>query len=182
MPPHKGSSVDREVVLNDPALGTSSKLYLGLMIVIWRSKSRNMHLSPVRRKYLVSPPIQSHTFLHFSDFIQGRKWEEIRDIYVEQMAGLEILHQQVEESLEHLRSETEHLKRADETILRQREALRSTFQDFERKQTRFQLKGKGLSNFTFSFCSPELVQEALEDADHILLLTATVGKETPETS
>ncbi|KAF9457060.1 hypothetical protein BDZ94DRAFT_1176402 [Collybia nuda] len=74
----------------------------------------------------------------------GRKWEEIRDIYVEQMAGLALLHQQVEESLEHLRSETEHLKRADETIRRQRSALRSTFQDFEKKQTRFQLKGEDL--------------------------------------
>lgn len=62
---------------------------------------------------------------------------------MEQMAGLEILHQQVEESLENLRSETEHLKRADETISRQRDALRSTFQDFERKQTKFQLKGEG---------------------------------------
>lgn len=59
------------------------------------------------------------------------------------MTGLETLHQQVEESLEHLRSETEHLKRADETIHRQRDALRSTFQDFERKQTKFQLKGEG---------------------------------------
>ncbi|KAG5649899.1 hypothetical protein H0H81_001560 [Sphagnurus paluster] len=72
----------------------------------------------------------------------GRKWEEIRDIYMEQMAGLEVLHLQVAQSLEHLRSESEHLKRADETIQLQRETLRSTFQEFERKQLHFQAKGK----------------------------------------
>ncbi|KAG5647952.1 hypothetical protein DXG03_006986 [Asterophora parasitica] len=72
----------------------------------------------------------------------GAKWEEIRDIYIEQMSGLEGLHQQVEQSLEHLRSESEHLKRANETIALQREMLRSTFQEFERKQLRFQAKGK----------------------------------------
>ncbi|KAF5385205.1 hypothetical protein D9615_001494 [Tricholomella constricta] len=86
----------------------------------------------------------------------GRQWEEIRDIYMEQMSGLETLHQQVEQSLEHLRSESEQLKRADETIRLQRELLRSTFQNFERKQLRFQAK----------------VQEALDDADHVLSLAA----------
>ncbi|KAF8078662.1 hypothetical protein FPV67DRAFT_1557917 [Lyophyllum atratum] len=85
----------------------------------------------------------------------GRKWEEVRDIYIEQMSGLETLHQQVEQSLEHLRSESEHLKRADETIRLQRELLRSTFQQLERKQLHFQAK----------------VQEALDDADHVLSLT-----------
>ncbi|KAG6857528.1 hypothetical protein H0H87_000127 [Tephrocybe sp. NHM501043] len=87
----------------------------------------------------------------------GLKWEEIRNTYMEQMSGLEALHQQVGESLEHLRSESEQLKRADETIKSQRELLRATFQEFERKQLRFQAK----------------VQEALDNADHALSLGAT---------
>ncbi|GLB36117.1 hypothetical protein LshimejAT787_0304050 [Lyophyllum shimeji] len=92
----------------------------------------------------------------------GRKWEEIRDIYLEQMSGLEILHQQVEQSLEHLRLESEHLERADETIRLQRELLRSTFQEFQRKQLRFQAK----------------VQEALDDADVILSRNPTKKLDT----
>ncbi|KAG6842239.1 hypothetical protein C0991_000209 [Blastosporella zonata] len=87
----------------------------------------------------------------------GLKWEEIRDNYMEQMVGLEALHQQVGESLEHLRSESEQLRRTDETIKSQRELLRITFQEFERKQLRFQAK----------------VQEALDDADHVLSLAAS---------
>ncbi|KAG6911994.1 hypothetical protein DXG01_000242 [Tephrocybe rancida] len=86
----------------------------------------------------------------------GLKWEEIRDTYMEQMSGLEALHQQVGESLEHLRSESEQLKRTDEAIRSQREMLRATFQEFERKQLRFQAK----------------VQEALDDADHVVSLAA----------
>ncbi|KAG6885572.1 hypothetical protein C0993_012574 [Termitomyces sp. T159_Od127] len=76
---------------------------------------------------------------------------------MEQMLGLEALHQQVEESLEHLRSESEQLKRADETIRCQREALSTTFKEFERKQLRFQAK----------------VQEALSDADHVISIAAS---------
>ncbi|KAG6849511.1 hypothetical protein H0H93_007865 [Arthromyces matolae] len=72
----------------------------------------------------------------------GLNWDEIRDTYVEQMSGLEALHQQVGDSLKHLRSESEHLKRAEETIRSQREMLRVTFEEFERKQLRFQSKGK----------------------------------------
>ncbi|KAG6890434.1 hypothetical protein C0995_008788 [Termitomyces sp. Mi166 len=90
----------------------------------------------------------------------GLKWEEIRDTYMEQMLGLEALHQQVGESLEHLRSESEHLKRADETIKCQREMLRASFEEFERKQLRFQAKG-------------ETVQEALNDADHVLSIATS---------
>lgn len=60
---------------------------------------------------------------------------------MDQMTGLEALHQQVEQSIEHLRSESEHLKQADETIRRQREALHSTFRDCEQKQLHFQTKG-----------------------------------------
>ncbi|KAG6814064.1 hypothetical protein H0H92_003111 [Tricholoma furcatifolium] len=84
----------------------------------------------------------------------GLKWEEIRDTYVEQMLGLEALHQQVGESIEHLRSESEHLKRTDEAIKTQKEMLYATFQDFERKQIQFQAK----------------VQQVLNDADHALSL------------
>lgn len=72
----------------------------------------------------------------------GRKWEEIRDIFVGQMAGLELLQQEVEKSLEHIRSESEHLMRTDETLRRQRSILQLTFQELERKQTLLQAKGK----------------------------------------
>jgi len=51
------------------------------------------------------------------------------------------LHRQVKEGLEHLRSETDHLQRIDETIRKQRGALDATFQEFEQKQTLFQEKG-----------------------------------------
>jgi len=69
------------------------------------------------------------------------KWEEVRVLYLEQIAGLESLHLQVKEGLEHLRSETDHLQRIDETIRKQRGALDATFQEFEQKQTLFQEKG-----------------------------------------
>ncbi|KAG6890373.1 hypothetical protein C0992_001963 [Termitomyces sp. T32_za158] len=72
------------------------------------------------------------------------RFQEIRDTYMEQMLGLEALHQQVEESLERLRSESEQLQRADETIRCQREMLSATFKEFERKQLRFQAKGEWL--------------------------------------
>ncbi|KIM48237.1 hypothetical protein M413DRAFT_439961 [Hebeloma cylindrosporum] len=68
------------------------------------------------------------------------KWEEVRVLYLEQIAGLESLHLQVKEGLEHLRSETDHLQRIDETIRKQRGALDATFQEFEQKQTLFQEK------------------------------------------
>jgi len=62
-------------------------------------------------------------------------------LYLEQIAGLENLHLQVKEGLEHLRSETDHLQRIDETIRAQRGALDATFQEFEQKQALFQSKG-----------------------------------------
>ncbi len=71
----------------------------------------------------------------------GRKWEEIRGIYLEQISGLEILQAQVQDGLENLKTESEHLKRIDDTIHRQREQLRLTFDEFERKQTFFNDKG-----------------------------------------
>lgn len=58
------------------------------------------------------------------------------------MAGLELLQQEVEKSLEHIRSESEHLMRTDETLRRQRSILQLTFQELERKQTLLQAKGK----------------------------------------
>jgi hypothetical protein len=61
---------------------------------------------------------------------------------MEQMAGLETLHQQVEKSLEHIRSESEHLLRTDEMIRRQRSILQSTFQELEQKQMLLQAKGE----------------------------------------
>jgi len=73
------------------------------------------------------------------------KWEEVHSLYLEQVAGLENLHLQVKEGLEHLRSETEHLQKIDETIRRQREVLTSTFAEFEQKHKVFQDKGKPLS-------------------------------------
>ncbi|TFK41200.1 hypothetical protein BDQ12DRAFT_679064 [Crucibulum laeve] len=80
------------------------------------------------------------------------KWEAVRALYVEQMSGLENLHSQVKEGLEHLRSETEHLLRVDKTVRRQRDALHNTFQDFEQKQVLLQ----------------EKVQEALQEAGDVL--------------
>ncbi|PPQ62819.1 hypothetical protein CVT24_000513 [Panaeolus cyanescens] len=68
------------------------------------------------------------------------KWEEVRALYLDQIAGLENLHLQVKEGLQHLRSETDHLQRIEETIRVQREALDSTFQQFEHKQTLLQEK------------------------------------------
>ncbi|KAF9453855.1 hypothetical protein P691DRAFT_657472 [Macrolepiota fuliginosa MF-IS2] len=82
----------------------------------------------------------------------GRRWEEIREIYLEQITGLETLQLQVQEGLESLKTESEHLQRVDDTIRRQREQLRLTFDDFERKQ--------GLFN--------EKVREALEQADDVM--------------
>lgn len=72
------------------------------------------------------------------------KFEEVRQLYLDQIAGLENLHLQVKEGLEHLRSETDHLQRIDETIRKQRSALDATFQDFEQKQTLFREKGAAL--------------------------------------
>jgi len=62
-------------------------------------------------------------------------------LYIDQIAGLENLHSQVKEGLEHLRSETDHLQRIDETIRRQRDALDTTFQEFEQKHSLFREKG-----------------------------------------
>jgi len=81
------------------------------------------------------------------------KWEQVRVLYLEQIAGLENLHIQVKEGLEHLRSETDHLQRIDETIRKQRSILDVTFQEFEQKQTLLQ----------------EKVQEVLTEANDALI-------------
>ncbi|KAF8898787.1 hypothetical protein BD779DRAFT_1666569 [Infundibulicybe gibba] len=93
----------------------------------------------------------------------GRKWEEIRAEYLEQMAGLESLHNQVEESLGRLRSETEHLQRVDESIRAQRETLNITFAEFEKKQMEFQSK----------------VEVVLAEADKALSLEANQEVDAP---
>lgn len=80
------------------------------------------------------------------------KWDEVRTLYLEQITSLENLHIQVKEGLEHLRSETDHLQRIDESIRCQREALDATFQELEQKHTQFE----------------EKVQEALMEADYVL--------------
>jgi hypothetical protein len=82
----------------------------------------------------------------------GRKWEEIREIYLEQMSSLDSLQDQVSQGLANLLIESEHLERVEKTISQQREALRATFQDLEQKQSLFQSK----------------VQEVLQEADHVL--------------
>jgi len=84
--------------------------------------------------------------------LSGRKWEEIREIYLEQMSSLDSLQEQVSQGLANLLIESEHLERVEKTISQQREALRATFQDLEQKQSLFQSK----------------VQEVLQGADHVL--------------
>jgi len=71
----------------------------------------------------------------------GRRWEEIREIYLEQISGLEALQSQVQEGIESLKMESEHLQHVDDTIRRQREQLCNTFDEFERKQEIFNEKG-----------------------------------------
>ncbi|KAF9475990.1 hypothetical protein BDN70DRAFT_883015 [Pholiota conissans] len=80
------------------------------------------------------------------------KFDEVRLLYLDQIAGLESLHNQVKEGLDHLRDETEHLQRIDDAIRRQRGALDATFQELEGKRALFQ----------------EKVQEALTEANEAL--------------
>lgn len=92
-------------------------------------------------------------------FLHSGKWEEVRALYLDQITGLENLHLQVKEGLQHLRSETDHLQRIEETIRIQREALDSTFQQFEHKQVLLQEKGKCyvFSSFETDPCSPYFI-------------------------
>lgn len=91
------------------------------------------------------------------------KWDEVRTLYLEQIMSLENLHIQVKDGLEHLRSETDHLQRIDESIRRQREALDATFQELEQKHTQFE----------------EKVQEALMEADYALNASGVRKPELP---
>lgn len=96
-------------------------------------------------------------FTGFSDLILVStliigKWDQVRVLYLEQIAGLENLHIQVKEGLEHLRSETDHLQRIDETIRKQRLILDVTFQEFEQKQTLLQEKGGRPLNHSKCWC------------------------------
>lgn len=72
----------------------------------------------------------------------GKKWDEVRRAYLNQMTQLDALHKEVEQSLERLRIETEHFREVDEAIRTQRETLSSTFVDLERKQAHFVGKGE----------------------------------------
>jgi len=74
------------------------------------------------------------------------KWEEVRKLYQEQIAGLEGLDAQVKEGLEHLRLETGHLQSIEDTIRQQREVLDVGFQEFERKHALLQEKGQANSS------------------------------------
>ncbi len=104
--------------------------------------------------------------------------EEVRKLYQDQVSGLEDLHAQVREGLDHLRLETTHLQRIEETIRQQREALGAGFQEFEQKQALFQVKGQSrfilavsaLNRFYYA------VQEALTEATDVLMRHGPVHK------
>lgn len=81
----------------------------------------------------------------------GRQWEEIREIYLEQISNLEALQLQVQDGLECLKSESEHLQHVDGTIRRQREKLRLTFNELERKQSAFNERGGSIIVRAFEY-------------------------------
>ncbi|KAH6917418.1 hypothetical protein BKA70DRAFT_1418167 [Coprinopsis sp. MPI-PUGE-AT-0042] len=82
-------------------------------------------------------------------------WAEVRSLYVEHVKGLERLHVQVQEGLEDLQAESEHLTRINDTIRRQRDALQKTFQDFEGNYVLFHDKvQEALSEATESVARP----------------------------
>ena len=60
---------------------------------------------------------------------------------MEQVTGLDALHEQVVQGIDNLRIESEHLERVEKAIVQQRETLRSTFQNLEQKQSLLQSKG-----------------------------------------
>lgn len=98
-----------------------------------------LHLSTSSLSHLFLPCRGSEQRL-IASFPLG-KFDEVRLLYLDQIAGLESLHNQVKEGLDHLREETEHLQRIDEVIRRQRGALDATFQELESKRVLFQEKG-----------------------------------------
>jgi len=94
----------------------------------------------------------------------GRKWEEIREIYEEQMTGLEKLQQEVTKSLDNIRLESEHLMRTDKMLRHQRSILQFTFQELEQKQVLLQAK----------------VQAELEDTEQLLSRSTLTLKESAD--
>lgn len=72
----------------------------------------------------------------------GHEWKEIRTTYLEQMAGLDALHQNVSQSLDRLYSETKGLQAAEQSIRDQQEKLRATCEQFEQKYNQHIAKGE----------------------------------------
>ena len=109
----------------------------------------------------------------------GRKWEEIREIYLEQVTGLDTLHEQVVQGLDNLRIESEHLERVEKAIVQQREALRATFHSLEQKQSLLQSKGAldDLHTYEHLFIPTHAVQEALQEADHVLSIAGIIKRD-----
>lgn len=112
-------------------------------------------------------------------FLIGRKWEEIREIYLEQVTGLDTLHDQVVQSLDNLRIESEHLERVEKAIVQQREVLRATFLNLEQKQSLLQSKGALYDLHTYEprFIPTRAVQEALQEADHVLSIAGIIKRD-----
>lgn len=108
-----------------------------------------------------------------SDMTTGKKWDEVRRAYLNQMTQLDALHKEVEQSLERLRIETEHFREVDEAIRTQRETLSSTFVDLERKQAHFVGKGE-LRVWDISYgllMEWVIVQAVLDEANRSFLPT-----------
>jgi hypothetical protein len=64
----------------------------------------------------------------------GPKYEEMRMSYLGHVDGLDALHTNVAESLERLRAETAHLETLQQEILLQKEKLKVSFENMEKKR------------------------------------------------
>ena len=95
------------------------------------------------------------------------------------MTGLDTLHEQVVQGLDNLRIESEHLERVEKAIVQQREALRATFHNLEQKQSLLQSKGAldDLHTYEHSFIPTHAVQEALQEADHVLSIAGIIKRD-----
>lgn len=77
-----------------------------------------------------------------TESLLGKDWEEVQAVYNEQIERLSTLGDQVEQSLERLRRETNHLEQVKQDIMDQRGQLDVTFQDLKRTRARYsQCKG-----------------------------------------
>ncbi|KAJ8514707.1 hypothetical protein ONZ45_g7782 [Pleurotus djamor] len=92
----------------------------------------------------------------------GRQWEELRDMYTDQIHGLDALHLHVVQGLDRIRLETERLRGIEDAIMAQRRQIIDSCRALEVKQAEFQSK----------------VKNALEEADHTLV--AVRSKKDPE--